>query len=137
MPFTHRLVVRFGDCDLYAHVNNAVYLTYFEEARGYFWRALQGEAFTGFGFIIAENVVTYLAPAKVGDALAIDVRVTRIGSKSWDLGYEIREEASGKAIARGRSVQVMYDHAAEATVPMSDADRARLVRAQASDANGA
>ena len=69
--------------------------------------------------------------------MAIGVAVTRVGGKSWDLGYGIVDEATGKAVARGRSVQVMYDHAAEATVPMADADRARLVRAQASDANGA
>lgn len=126
MAYTHRLTVRFSDCDLYAHVNNAVYLTYFEEARGFFWRELQGAAFTGFDFIIAENLVTYLAPAKVGDRLAIEVRVTRIGSKSWDLGYAILDEATGKPVARGRSVQVMYDHVTGATVPMPAADRARL-----------
>ena len=38
----HRLTVRFSDCDLLGHVNNAVYLTYFEECRVAWWRELGG-----------------------------------------------------------------------------------------------
>ena len=40
--FTHRLEVRFRDCDPMGHVNNAVYLTYLEQARFAHWRALWG-----------------------------------------------------------------------------------------------
>ena len=36
--FTHRLEVRFRDCDPMGHVNNAVYLTYLEQARFAHWR---------------------------------------------------------------------------------------------------
>ncbi|MBK6404207.1 MAG: thioesterase family protein [Holophagales bacterium] len=32
--------VRFRDLDAMGHVNNAVYLTYFEQARLAFWRAI-------------------------------------------------------------------------------------------------
>ena len=38
----HRLAVRFSDCDPLAHVNNAVYLTYLEQARLTLWRAQLG-----------------------------------------------------------------------------------------------
>ena len=34
----HRLQVRFRDCDPLGHVNNAVYLTYLEQARFNLWR---------------------------------------------------------------------------------------------------
>jgi YbgC/YbaW family acyl-CoA thioester hydrolase len=37
--FTHQLEVRFRDCDAMGHVNNAVYLTYLEQARFAHWRA--------------------------------------------------------------------------------------------------
>ena len=38
----HRLAVRFRDCDPLGHVNNAVYLTYLEQARFTLWRAQLG-----------------------------------------------------------------------------------------------
>ena len=38
--FTHRVEVRFRDCDPLGHVNNAVYLTYLEQARLMQWRRL-------------------------------------------------------------------------------------------------
>jgi acyl-CoA thioester hydrolase len=40
--FIHRVEVRFRDCDPMGHVNNAVYLTYLEQARFAHWRALWG-----------------------------------------------------------------------------------------------
>lgn len=40
--FSHRLDVRFRDCDPMGHVNNAVYLTYLEQARLALWRSLWG-----------------------------------------------------------------------------------------------
>ncbi len=40
--FIHRLDVRFRDCDPMGHVNNAVYLTYLEQARFAHWRSLWG-----------------------------------------------------------------------------------------------
>ena len=39
---SHRLTVRFRDCDPLGHVNNAVYLTYLEQARFTLWRAQIG-----------------------------------------------------------------------------------------------
>ena len=40
--FTHRLEVRFRDCDPLGHTNNAVYLTYLEQTRLQYWRELWG-----------------------------------------------------------------------------------------------
>jgi acyl-CoA thioester hydrolase len=45
--FVHRLEVRFRDCDPLGHVNNAVYLTYLEQARFAHWRAVWGFNFEG------------------------------------------------------------------------------------------
>ena len=37
--YIHRERVRFRDCDAMGHVNNAVYLTYLEQARFAHWQA--------------------------------------------------------------------------------------------------
>jgi acyl-CoA thioester hydrolase len=119
MGHSHRIAVRFSDCDMYEHVNNAVYLTYFEEARAAFWRRVRGDAFRSFEFIIAEITCTYHSPATYGEALVVTVTVGAIGNKSFQLNYRIEEEATGRLVATGRSAQVMYDHAAKATTPMA------------------
>jgi acyl-CoA thioesterase FadM len=64
----HRIVVRFGDCDLLGHVNNAKYLTYIESARIDLWRAQLGflrshvideRGKRGHGFILARAEVDF------------------------------------------------------------------------------
>lgn len=129
MAFTHSLTVRWRDCDMYQHVNNAVYLTYFEEARGHYWRALRGEHFAGYDFIIAEITCTYRAPATLGELLAIEVTVEAVGTKSFTLGYRV-SGPDGRLIATGRSVQVAYDHAAGRSLPLADEVRALLEASQ-------
>jgi acyl-CoA thioester hydrolase len=116
---------------MYQHVNNAVYITYFEEARAYFWRHLMAERFVGFDFIIAEVTCGYLSPAQLAETLDIEVTVGAIGTKSFHLNYMIRSLDDGRDIARGRSVQVAYDHTAQASHPLAPDVRARLEAAVA------
>jgi acyl-CoA thioester hydrolase len=125
VPYRHTLLVRWSDCDMYQHVNNAVYVTYFEEARGWFWRDMMGAGFKGFDFIIAEVTCTYLAPAVLTETLHIDVEVTTVGTKSFQLSYAITGEG-GRAIATGRSAQVMYDHEAKRSLAISPEIREKL-----------
>jgi len=50
--YGHTVEVRFRDTDALGHVNNAVYLTYFEAARAGYYRALTGATF-GIGINLA------------------------------------------------------------------------------------
>lgn len=126
MPFRHSLTVRFRDCDMFQHVNNAVYLTYFEEARAAYWKALMGPEFKGFDFIIAEATVTYRSPALYDETLDIALWVSKVGTKSFELSYRLTESKAGREIATGRSVQVMYDYERQASVAVADALKDRL-----------
>ena len=38
-----KISVRFADCDMMGHVNNAVYLSYFEEARMHYFAQMVDE----------------------------------------------------------------------------------------------
>jgi len=53
----------------------------------------------------------------------------RAGVKSWDLAYEGRVLDDGRLVVEGRSVQVQYDFAAKATVPLEGAWR-RLIEGE-------
>ena len=105
-----RLETRYADYDTKGHVNNAVYLTYFEVARVRAWlEAVGGSA--DAPFILAEATVRYLRPATIGIPLDVEVTTTEVRTKAWVWSYRLRDARDDSAIAEGRTVQVMYDYA--------------------------
>ncbi|MBA2557912.1 MAG: acyl-CoA thioesterase [Chloroflexi bacterium] len=119
-PYRHPIEIRFRDTDALGHVNNAVYLTYFEAARAGYYRAVTGSAFGTDGdeasprtFLIAEARITYRSPALFGESLHVDCRVGWAGRSSFSLDYLVSADASAlgepRAVAYGQSVQVMFD----------------------------
>lgn len=128
--FLHRLQVRFRDCDPLGHVNNAVYLTYLEQARFTHWRALWGFGSPQLppgrpGIILARVECDYRRPATYGEVLEVRMTVAELGRTSFRYEYEIVDE-QGRTVATAKTVQVMYDYAAEKPVPIPDDIRALL-----------
>ena len=119
--FSHRLDVRFRDCDPMGHVNNAVYLTYLEQARLAQWRSLWGFGSTPNvpGVILARAEVDYKLPAKFGDVLDVRIGLVELGRTSFTYEYEI-VDAAGRTVVTARSVQVMYDYAEARPVPIPE-----------------
>jgi acyl-CoA thioester hydrolase len=117
--YEHPVEVRFVDTDALGHVNNAVYLSYFEAARAGYYAAVTGAAFgTGESaaertFVIAEAHVVYRTPAYFGETMIVGCRFDWTGRSSFGLAYRVRVEASalgpGRVVADGESVQVMFD----------------------------
>ncbi len=124
-PVKMRVKARFRDSDLLGHVNNSVYSTYFESGRLEYWSQLKGGlSFENWPFILARSEIDFLAEAHVGDEMTLGIRIARMGNKSFDLEYFLVRDADHKPIARGRSVQVMFDYATKKTLPISDDTRA-------------
>ena len=129
--FVHSLQVRFRDCDAMGHVNNAVYLTYLEEARFAYWRALWGAEMgspAAPGVILARAEIDYRRAARYGETLEVRMSLEDIGRTSIRSAYEIVNTA-GDLIAAAKSVLVVYDYASGQPVPVSDAIRSRLLSA--------
>lgn len=127
--FVHRLDVRFRDCDPMGHANNAVYLTYLEQARFAHWRAAWGlnveRASSEPGVILARAEIDYRVPARYGDVLEIRIGLERIGRTSFTYTYEVVDQ-TGQLVATARTVQVLYDYEANTPVPISDELKAKL-----------
>ena len=128
VPVKVPIQVRWRDLDALGHVNNAVYLTYFELARLGYIRALLGADAeidpqtllpVDFQFILAEVTCQYRSPATLRDRLVVTIWVSQVGRKSFVFEYRITDEATGRLIAEGCSTQVWYDYAAgeSRTVP--------------------
>jgi len=128
--FSHRLDVRFRDCDAMGHTNNAVYLTYLEQARFAHWRSLWGFGDPQTppdipGVILARVEADYKRPSRYGDTLEIRLTVADVGRSSFRYDYEI-VDAQGRTVLTAKTVQVMYDYAAEKPVAIPPAIRALL-----------
>ena len=119
------LAVRYNDYDTKGHVNNAVFLTYFEMARARAWiDALGGDA--EFPFILAEASIQYRSQARIGDPLEIEITTTEIRTKAWVWSYVVRDARDERVVAEGRTVQVAFDYEARRTVPIPADILARL-----------
>ena len=126
-PFVHRELVRFSDLDPMGHVNNAVYLTWIENARIEFLRrlgAFDQPDTTEMAMILARAEVDFRAPLAFGDEVAIGVRTARLGTKSFDLEYRL---ASGdRVVAEAKTVLVAYDYATNESREIPDEWRRQL-----------
>jgi acyl-CoA thioester hydrolase len=154
---THRLIVRFRDCDAFGHVNNAVYFTYLEEARAALWRAIRltgfeqghgsprmdsdsghgsprmdpgsGLQMQGVSVIVARAECDFRLPARFGDVLEVRLSLEAMGRTSFTYEYEIVGVPEELPVAAGRTVQVLYDYTERRPVEIPEPLRARLSRA--------
>lgn len=121
--FSTEVRVRWGDCDAFGHLNNASYLSLFEEARLDYWKAVVPDVpFTGMA--IAHVSVDFTGQAYPGDVLTIRLAVTELKRTSFWAAYEVLRE--GVVVARAKSAQVFFDYATQQPTPIPDAFRARV-----------
>ncbi len=127
--FTYPLQVRFRDLDTLGHVNNAVYLTYFEAARMAYWMHVNGRMdLSGMNMILARAEVDYRAPVGYGDELEVGVRCASVKRSSFVLEQALVERRSGRLVAQARKVLVHYDYAAGRSVPLTEDQRQLLMK---------
>lgn len=122
--FRVRVHVRFRDCDPYGHVNNAVYLTYLENARFALWKAQDVR-----GVILARAEVDFRAQATYGDELEVRVRLEGLGRSSFRYEYEVVDVPTQRVVLTAKTVQVHFDYGRQTPVEMSDAFRQKLTTA--------
>ena len=121
-PFVHREIVRFRDLDGMGHVNNAVFSTYLEQAR----LAWFGETteLPLEDVILARTEIDFRRPVAWGETVEFGVRPSRLGTKSFELEYELR--SGGRTVAEAKSVLVGYDYERGESIPIPDRWRKRL-----------
>ena len=117
----YELRPRFRDTDAMGHINNAVYITYLEVGRQEYWRVLDGTSdYRRVPFILAHVTIDFRAEALVHEDLLIGCACERIGGKSFQFRYEIREKSSGRLCVEATTVQVCYDYEAKQSIPVPD-----------------
>ncbi len=125
---TTPIIVRFRDIDAMGHVNNAAYMTFFEEGRKVFLRDIfHINEPSQYPFILAKISCDYMRPINLEDEVAMDVWVSDISRKSFKFIYKLFDSHNTTIIyAIGESVMVFYDYAGKKTIPLSDEFKNRI-----------
>lgn len=124
--FEHEIEVRFRDLDALGHVNNAVYLSYLEQARVAYWQRVAGASGVFRHFILARVECDYRAPLTLGQRAVVRLRVSHVGRSSFTIEYELLNARTRAVVANARTVLVMYDYDAGRPVPITDEMRLKL-----------
>lgn len=129
--FYHPVEVRYGDLDPQGHVNNAKYLTYFEQARIAYLVELglftKDQSFMEIGVILADVHITYLEPVYFGQKIKVGARVSKLGNKSILCEQNIVDADTDKELAKGEVVMVTYDYRAEKTISVPQEWREKIM----------
>jgi acyl-CoA thioester hydrolase len=125
--FSYSCPVRWSDLDAYGHVNNARFLTLYEEARVALMFIEAGKAgVTSFeqGVVISRHEIDYMRPVDYTDPVHIELWIAEIRPSRFTVAYELFD--GGLVASRARSVCVPFDLAGGRPRRLSDAERAFL-----------
>ncbi|WP_198972221.1 acyl-CoA thioesterase [Xylophilus sp. ASV27] len=127
---------RWADNDVYGHVNNVVYYSWFDTAvnahlieQG----ALDIHGGPTIGLVI-ETQCNYFAPIAFPDAVDAGIRVAALGSSSVRYEVGLFPAGSGLTAARGHFVHVYVDRASRRPVPLPERLRQVLQALRGPDA---
>jgi acyl-CoA thioester hydrolase len=123
--------VRWADMDAYQHVNNAVYLNYFEEARDLVMVDMFGPE--ALDFVLAHVDIDFRNELTQDDGvIQVLSRVTGYGRSSVR-SREVVRKADGTLSAEGGGVVVPRDPATGRSRPLTEDEIARIESALESD----
>lgn len=130
--YRHLLAIptRWMDNDIYGHVNNVNYYSFFDTAVNRYLidaGVLDIHAGTTVGFVV-ETQCQYFAPIAFPDTVHAGIRVAQLGNRSvrYEVGLFRNDEAT--PAAAGHFVHVYVDRASNAPVAIPD-DTRRVLQA--------
>ena len=129
-PFVHSERVRFGDLDAMRHLNNVVFLRYFESARIAFLRSIAPEhdparPETGpFGVIFAECHISYRSPVHFDEQVDVTCTVGEVRRSAFRLNFAM--QVGDRLVAEGHGWLVGFDYAEQHSSPLPKALRESL-----------
>ena len=113
--FKHEIKTRFKDLDAFNHVNNAIFLSYIEDARMLFFKKWDINL-KEKSLIVASITIDYLSQLHHPSKLIIGQKVTRLGTKSFDILSVLFLD--NKPICISTVTIVCYNFISKQTVPL-------------------
>lgn len=130
MRFVHRSRVRFGHCDPAGIAYYPRFFEWFHDAFEAMFEAATGQSYaqildgTGAGFPAVSSACDWRSPARFGDAVAVEVFISRLGERSGTFEYRVRRDETLLATATVKIA--VLDLVARGSRPWPEAVRAAL-----------
>jgi len=121
---------RWADNDIYGHVNNVTYYSYFDTAANRYLIEEGGLDISDghiVGYVVSSGC-EYHAPISYPEPIEAGLRVERLGSSSVRYGIAIFRAGAEQAAAHGYFVHVFVDRAVDKAVPIPARLRQALER---------
>ena len=122
------LQLRFNDVDVLGHLNNTVYLSFYDTGKAYYFEHLLGHPvdWQHVEAVIANVDVCFISPIFFGEHIQVYTRCMHIGEKSFRLQQVLRERETGEIKSACETVMVCFDPKTQTAAPMSGEWRAAL-----------
>lgn len=122
--FKHHMPIqiRFSDIDLLGHVNNAVYMNYFDMAKTRYFEAVKGDTmdWSRSDVVVANVNINFYVPVFFNDEVVVKTKVVRLGNKSMDMVQQIEDVNTGSVKTICHTVMVGFDVPTSTSKPLSD-----------------
>lgn len=132
-PYLQPVTTRWHDNDIYGHVNNVTYYSYFDSAVNTYLIEQGGlDIHDGnvVGFVVS-SACDYFASIAFPDRIEIGLRVGKLGNSSVQYELAVFKDGVEDACAAGRFVHVFVDRASNRPVSIPEPLRSALARLQA------
>ena len=117
--FTVPIQIRYSDYDMLGHINNATIITYIEVARLYYFIEI-GWKLDDVSNVVAHLDTDFLAPIIPGSEVSCRVKTVSVGSKSFQMRYELYSPKDDTIFAKAHTVQVCFEKKTGKTVKIPD-----------------
>jgi acyl-CoA thioester hydrolase len=114
------ITTRWSDNDIYGHVNNVVYYSYFDTAANRYLIEEGGMDISDGSIVgyVVNSACEYHAPITYPESVEAGVRVDRLGNSSVQYGIAIFKAGEQDAAAHGHFVHVFVERAENKAVPI-------------------
>ena len=129
-PFRYEIATRWADMDVYGHVNNVVFYSFFDTTVNVYLMREAGlePARSPVIGLVVETRCVYFRSVEIPEPVIAGVRVARLGGSSVRYEVGIFQGAEDAACAQGHFVHVYVDRQTRRPVPLPEPLRAALAK---------
>lgn len=121
-PFRHEvpLQIRFNDIDLLGHLNNAVYIQFFDLGKSRYFQDVmpEGVDWRHINIVVANINCDFFAPTYITEPIAVLTTITHMGEKSFALEQRIVNSDNGEVKCIAKTIMVGFDMTTRKSAPI-------------------
>lgn len=129
-PFNHRfdLQIRFNDIDIFGHLNNSVYLQFFDLGKYRYFNEVLGDEFMKAGlYVVIVNInCNFYSPSFIDEPLEVMTTVSHIGEKSLTLDQRIANRETGDVKCMATTIMSGFDPKTMKSAPIPSFARTKF-----------